>query len=101
MEYVYCKETKLTEEIAMDLIVYCDKIIFPNLKVECERTLAKSLGMENAFAIYEVAEEAQAGNLKEAAVRFIRNNVKEISKNIGLENIPNPLLLEIIENKLC
>lgn len=100
LEYVYCNKVALTEEIAMDLIVYCEEIIFPNLKVDCEKVLAKSLKFNNIFAIYDIAEVAKAEKLKEAAVRFIRGNIKEITKKVGIENLSKSLLVELVQDKL-
>jgi len=100
LEYAYCNEIKFDEEIAKELIVYGDKILFSNLKIECEKILARSINLENAIAIYEVSELAQAENLKGIALKFIKSNIKEITKEKGLDNISKSLLVELIDGKL-
>ena len=101
LEYAYCNEVGFDETVAKDLIVYCEEILFSGLKIECEKMLARKIDIENVLEIYETAERAQAENLKEAALRFIRRNIKEVIKKKGIENISPCLLIELVEDKMA
>ena len=100
MEYIYCDEVNLTEEIANALISVADKYNIPQLKSACSTFLASCLTVKNVVDISILAHKVDAHELEKATVRFIVKNVDAVFDENDIKKLPYPILRDVCKQKI-
>jgi len=96
LEYIYEGKVELNEELAVDLLGISDQYLLKNLRKTCESYLVNCLKNETLAKRIEQAEHFGAEILKEGVLRFLMENLEEVSKYSGRDEIPKEVLLEVI-----
>ncbi len=96
MEEIYNGKVELNEELAVDLLGISDQYLLKDLRKTCESYLANCLRKETVAKRIEQADHFGAGILRDGALRFLMENLEEVSKYSGREEISKEVLLEVI-----
>ena len=96
LQYLYCNEIELDEELALELIPVVDEYIIKGLKNLLEGYLYKKLTKENVVDILAVADQHEIDGLKTACSHFIVKNMDQIDKEKELTKLPKSLLIELL-----
>ena len=96
LQYLYCDEIELDEELALDLLPVVDEYIIKGLKKLLEGYLCKKLTKDNVADILAVADQHEIEGLKEACSNFIVKNMDQIDKENELTKLPKSLLIELL-----
>lgn len=103
LEYIYCSQTKLTEEFALELFVLANQWRFEGLETYCEEYLTNHLTLGNIVDVCEVVEILDLKRLKANVIEFVSNNLKEMKENEDLKKLSGVILADILfklhENK--
>jgi len=95
VKYMYSAEVDNLEEEADRLLVAADKYDLEELKELCEVTLTQNLNLENAVDLLLHADIYNAKMLKEAALKFVKDNASSIAQKPecieGLKKFPSVL----------
>jgi len=93
---MYFGSLALTEPLALNLITLADEYLLPELKADCESYLSKNLKAANLLNVIKATEAAASEKLKERVVSFLAIHMKDLTKEIDVNLIPNKLLSEAI-----
>lgn len=96
IEFIYCDEVKLSEELALDLLSLSDKYSLYDLKHICEEVLAKNLSLENFVSRAKVSELFEASFLRQAIVEYGIKYMKDLQERKDLHDLPTEFFIEII-----
>jgi len=100
LQYIYCNEIELDEELALDLIPVVDEYLMKGLKGLCEKYLCKQLRKDNVIDMLIVADRHEIEDLKKACFRFVLKNLGNIDENEELMKLSKPLFLELLKFSL-
>lgn len=96
LEFIYCNEVKLNQNLALELLEACDKYSFSELKKVCESFLVLQLSLENYVQLANASEKYGADGLREKVMEFVIKNKGEIQKKEMAGKLSTELLWEII-----
>ena len=97
LQYVYCNELELDEQLALDLIPVIDEYLMKGLKGICERYLCKQLRKENVVDMLIVADKHEIQDLKKACFKFILKNLASFDENEEIMKLSKSLFLELLK----
>ncbi len=96
LEYIYKGKVELDEELSVDLLGISDQYLLKDLRKSCERYLVNCLKKETLAKRIEQAEHFGAEMLREGALRFLADNLEEVSQYSGRNEISKEILVEVI-----
>jgi len=97
LQYIYCNEVELDEQLALDLIPTVDEYVMKGLKGLCEKYLCKQLRKENVVNMLIVADRHEIDELKKACFRFILKNLGNIDENEEMAKLSKSLFIELLK----
>ena len=97
MQYIYCNELELDEQLALDLIPIVDEYLMKGLKELCEKYLCKQLRKDNVVDLLIVADRHEIEELKKSCFRFILKNMSNIDENEEMMKLSKQLFLELLK----
>jgi len=97
LQYVYCNELELDEQLALDLIPVIDEYLMKGLKGICEKYLCKQLRKENVVDMLIVADRHEIVELKKACFKFILKNLGNIDENEEMMKLSKSLFIELLK----
>jgi len=97
LQYIYCNEIELDEQLALDLIPVVDEYLMKSLKGLVEKYLCKQLRKENVVDMLIVADRHEIEELKRACFRYILKNLGNIDENEEMIKLSKSLLIELIK----
>ena len=83
VSYIYTGEIHLTNENIQDTMVAGNMLELPYLIDKCSEYMKSELCFTNCVEIFLFASHYSCISLKEAAIQFIRERFKDLSKNAG------------------
>jgi len=98
LEFLYCGEVNLYEELAAELLVLAPRFDLNDLATGAEDFLTKVINVDNYLRMLETSDRIGSKSLRKKIFTFIVRNMKAISKREDFEELPRPLLMEILEN---
>lgn len=96
LEFIYCNQVGLDEDLALDLLEVSDKYSFTELSRVCEVFLGQQLNSQNYVKLAHAAEKLQANDLRKSVIAFVIKNRNLIERNGEPGDLPKSLLWEII-----
>jgi len=96
IEFIYCDEVKLSEDLALDLLGVSDKYALYDLKHICEEVLAKKISLENFVSRAKISDLFEALILRQAIVEFGIKNMMLLQEKKELNDLPTEFFIEII-----
>jgi len=99
LEFLYCDEVSLTEEVAVALLQIADKYSVPQLKSICSTFLITCLTVKNVVDISVLASTTESIDLEKATVKFIKQNLKEVFEHNDIKKLPHSTLFDLC--KIC
>ena len=96
LEFIYCGEIALTDDLAISLLKAGNKYLVAKLKMKCEEHLIKSLAIENVLDRVELAGHANAIVLREGALNYLTTNSQKVTRDLDLERLPKNFLIDIM-----
>jgi len=100
IEFLYCGEVNLHEELAADLLIVAPKFDLNDLATGAEDFLNKIINVDNYLRMLETSDRIGSKSLRKKIFSFIIRNMKTISKREDFEELPRPLLMELLENAM-
>ena len=100
MEFLYCSEVNLYEELAADLLVLAPRYDLTDLATGAEDFLNKIISADNYLKMIETSERISSKSLRKKVFAFMVRNMKIISKREDFEELPRPLLMELLDNAI-
>jgi len=97
LQYVYCNEIELDEQLALDLIPIVDEYLMKGLKGLVEKYLCKQLRKDNAVDMLIVADRHEIEELKKACFRYILKNLGNIDENEEMMKLSKSLFIELLK----
>jgi len=97
LQYVYCNEIELDEQLALDLIPVVDEYLMKGLKGLCEKYLSKQLRKDNVVDMLIVADRHEIEELKKACFGFILKNLGNIDENEEMMKLSKTLFIELLK----
>jgi len=97
LQYIYCNEIELDEQLALDLIPVVDEYLMQGLKGLCEKYLCKQLRKDNVVDMLIVADRHEIEELKKACFRFILKNLGNIDENEEMMKLSKTLFIELLK----
>jgi len=98
LQYIYCNELELDEQLALDLIPVVDEYLMTELKGFCEKYLCKQLRKDNVVDMLIVADRHEIEELKKACFRFISKHIKNIEDNEEMKKLSKSLFTELLKS---
>jgi hypothetical protein len=98
LEFFYCGEVNLYEELAADLLILAPRFDLNDLATGAEDFLTKIINADNYLKMLETSDRIGSKSLRKKVFTFIIRNMKVISKREDFEELPRPLLMELLEN---
>jgi len=100
LEFLYCSEVNLYEELAADLLVLAPRYDLNDLATGAEDFLNKIISADNYLKMIETSERISSKSLRKKVFTFMVRNMKTISKREDFEELPRPLLMELLDNAI-
>jgi len=100
LEFLYCGEVNLYEELAAELLILAPRFDLNDLATGAEDFLTKVINADNYLRMLETSDRIGSKSLRKKVFAFIIKNMKVISKREDFEELPRPLLMEILENAI-
>jgi len=97
LQYIYCNEIELHEQLALDLIPVVDEYLMKGLKGLVEKYLCKQLRKDNAVDMLIVADRHEIEELKKACFRYILKNLGNIDENEEMMKLSKLLFIELLK----
>ncbi len=101
MEYIYCDELKLDEDLALELLIVADKYLLGRLKTLCEKYLVHRITVENVIEVINISDLHGAHYLKESALDFMLGNRERIIETQDIAKMSKNLLIELYKRGGC
>ena len=95
MEYIYCDEVSLNEQLATELLQIADKYGVPLLKELCEETLGECLTADNVVDLSILADTIDARDLIKSVVKFVKKNFDSVFEKNDIRRIPKSIIYDI------
>jgi len=86
--------------LAADLLIVAPKFDLNDLATGAEDFLNKVINVENYLRMLETSDRIGSKSLRKKIFTFIIRNMKAISKREDFEELPRPLLMELLENAI-
>lgn len=99
LEYIYCDQVLLNDELALELLIAANRYLLGRLKILCEQYLSQRLSVKNIVDIINAAEMHEADLLKECALTFMITNREAIIESQDLLNISKTILIELYKRR--
>lgn len=80
VKYLYTADVLLDEQKAFDLLVLAEKYQVKHLKSFCEKFMTSKVNNESAVVSYAFARQHHAGQLAEAALSLIIENISTLTE---------------------
>lgn len=87
LRFVYSGKVKNMQKLAKGLFVATDKYAIHDFKNVCEDLLCDNIAVDTAVDILIFADSQNADILKEQAMCFITNNIKEVTLTTGYNSL--------------
>jgi len=100
LEFLYCGEVNLHEELAADLLIVAPKFDLNELATGAEDFLTHIISADNYLRMLETSDRIGSKSLRKKIFSFIIRNMKAISKREDFEELPRPLLMDLLENAI-
>lgn len=100
LEFLYCSEVNLYEELAADLLLLAPRYDLNDLATGAEDFLNKIISADNYLKMIETSERISSKSLRKKVFAFMVRNMKIISKREDFEELPRPLLMELLDNAI-
>ena len=97
LQYVYCNEVELDEQLALDLIPIIDEYLMKGLKGLCEKYLCKQLRKDNVVDMLIVADRHEIAELKKACFKYILKNLGSMDENEEIMKLSKSLFIELLK----
>jgi len=97
LQYIYCNEIKMNEQLALDLIPVVDEYLMDGLKGLCEKYLCRRLRKNNVVDILIVADRHEIEELKTACFIFIHRNLGNLDQNEDMMKLSKPLFAALLK----
>jgi hypothetical protein len=100
IRFIYYDDTSILPEDALYLFSASNFFQFQNLRlhVYCKQALEANVSKSNVFDILEAADRIHEKEMKNFALKIIRNNFIELSNSKRLRELSKELLLDIISD---
>jgi len=100
LQFIYCDEVELDEELALELILVADEYLMKDLTRSCGKYLSGQLRKANVVDTLIIAERHEMDELKNACFAWIIEHIHNIHiDNEDLMELPVPLFKELINFK--
>jgi len=99
LQYIYCNEIDLDEQLALDLIPVVDEYLMKGLKGICEKYLCEQLRKDNVVDMLIVADRHEIEELKKSCFTMIQKNMGNIDESGEFMKLSKTLILELL--KFC
>ena len=86
----------MTEEVAIKLLDICDKYLLSELKALCEDFLSRRITLVNYVNLSNLSEQFEANVLKNAVIKFVRQNLKKIKTSGEIADLSKAMLWDIL-----
>jgi len=96
LHFIYTDECQVGAHLAAELISAAEFYRLVRLKALMELILSKSIDVDNACPILEIAHCYGAGQLKQVAFEFILSNYERVSKTNGFSDMHKDCITEIL-----
>ena len=97
LQYIYCNEVELDEQLALDLIPVVDEYVMKGLKGLCEKYLCKQLRKDNVVDMLIVADRHEIEELEKVCFKFILKNLDNIDENEEMMKLSKSLFIELLK----
>jgi len=98
LEYLYCGEVSLHEELAAELLILAPRFDLHDLAAGAEDFLTHVISVDNYLRMLETSDRIGSKSLRKQVWTFVIKNTKVISKREDFEELPRHLLMELMEN---
>jgi len=98
LEYLYCDEVNLHEELAAELLILAPEFDLNDLAIGAEDFLTHIISVDNYLRILNTSDRVGSKSLRKQVWTFVIKNMKVISKREDFEELPRHLLMELMEN---
>ncbi|XP_042879642.1 ankyrin repeat and BTB/POZ domain-containing protein 1-like isoform X1 [Penaeus japonicus] len=78
VHYLYCNQTNVTLENAMDVMVAADMLLVPGLTRQCGVFLGTQLQIENVITVLRLARMFQLPRLEDQCVAYMAKNLDQV-----------------------
>jgi len=82
LKYIYTSDAPDIDAVAKELFVAADQYQLIKLKQLCEEKLSSTIDVDNCIDLLVLGELHQASSLKEAALKFVAQNMEEIDSEV-------------------
>ena len=101
LEFIYCGEIVLTEELALGLVEAANKYALPELKTRCEEFLVNTLRPEAIVERVELAERLDAMVLRDGAIAYLIRNAKDAAvSKIEMDGLSKGFLVDLLSKSV-
>jgi len=102
LEYLYTDHVDFNVEYAMELFAAADLFDIPRLQAMCEKSMLKTIHIENAASIFLTADLHSAKTLREKALKYVLKHFELVSKSAAFEEMARSnveLVVEILRQR--
>ena len=96
LEYIYCEEVKLNEDLTLELLELSEKFMLAELQIMCEEYLSESLSLDNFIDTAKRINCLDVKYLRVSVSKFIIDNIVEIKEKVDLSQVPKEILVETL-----
>ena len=96
LQYIYCNEVELNEDLALSLISLADEYGLVELKDICGEFLSGDIRWDNAVELANAAEKFEVSILSNAILEYVTSNLSALPDKEDLSALPKSILAEII-----
>ena len=101
LEFIYCGQIVLTEEMALGLLEAANKYALPELKARCEEFLVESLRPDAIVERVELAERLDAMVLRDGAISYLIKNAKDAAvSKIDMDGLSKRFLIDLLSKSV-
>ena len=99
IEFIYCNEVRLSEDLAFDLLDLSDKYAFSDLRKGCEWFLKERIRVDNCVELAKIADLLQLEGLEKAVMEFISSHWEAVSKRNEVTELPSKPFYQKLSHK--
>eukprot|EP00522_Entomoneis_paludosa_P009586 CAMPEP_0172447464 /NCGR_PEP_ID=MMETSP1065-20121228/6773_1 /TAXON_ID=265537 /ORGANISM="Amphiprora paludosa, Strain CCMP125" /LENGTH=129 /DNA_ID=CAMNT_0013198771 /DNA_START=61 /DNA_END=447 /DNA_ORIENTATION=+ len=97
LEFLYTGNVDIDADHAIELYAAADMYGLTHLQDICASILRRGLTPEKVGMLLRMASESNFPELKDICLKYVVENLPQVSKTDGLKNASHGLLLEIIQ----
>ncbi len=97
MEFIYCSEVELNEDLALEVLELSNKIRVEDLAEGCEEFLAKRITEDNYVKLAIISDLLDLALLRKTTMEFIEKNLYKVTKREDIRNLPNNMYVLFME----